>query len=125
MEREIKFRCWHEGYAPISKFDKGVPPVMMHDKNPGDCLVWLSQGEPVKVMQYTGLKDRNGKRIYEGDVVKDHECEWQDDTDTVLFSGNGYWYPLVKVEEGYNAIDNYNPDRFEVIGNIYELQHLK
>lgn len=59
MTREIKFRAWH-------KDEK----VMMYDKRMGDCLRWCEEGQPVELMQYTGLKDKNGKEIYEEDIVK-------------------------------------------------------
>lgn len=57
--REIKFRAWHREARE-----------MLYDEDPGDCLVYLKQGQPVEVMQFTGLKDKNGKEIYEGDILK-------------------------------------------------------
>lgn len=105
--REIKFRAWHGRMTePLS-------------------LEYLAEEMPLNIkdwawMQYTGLKDKNGKEIFEGDIVKYggyypgeiHKSE-------VLF-GEGYWVPLVNVEEGYNAIDNYHSEDYEIIGNIYE-----
>jgi uncharacterized phage protein (TIGR01671 family) len=66
LSREIKFRAWHDGGASYR-----YEPQMIYDESPGDCLVWKKQGQPLTaIMQYTGLKDRNGKEIYEGDVVR-------------------------------------------------------
>lgn len=69
--------------------------------------------EYYKVMQFTGLKDKNDKEIYEGDIV-----QYIDDFDQVLigkiqYIENGFW-----VKEKNEAC--FMPAVCEVIGNIYE-----
>jgi YopX protein/Resolvase, N terminal domain len=66
MNREIKFRAWH-------KQVKALKPVEWINLK-GDLLKVPFYGNWAKsscvLMQYTGLKDKNGKEIYEGDIVK-------------------------------------------------------
>ena len=106
--REIKFRAWHKGYIKKSS----MRPTMLYDDNPGDCLVWQNQGQPIDIMQYTTLKDENGKEIYEGDIFKIlaepeeiNVVTW--DEGKYLLEDHGLW-----LSDWYK--------HGEIIGNIYE-----
>ena len=70
--------------------------------------------------QYTGLKDKNGKKIFEGDIVKDDYCIYE-----VVYDGNGYYIEVVKLlkECGTQKGILYDLSDYkdlEVIGNIYD-----
>lgn len=126
--REIKFRAWHKGNESFRQ-----KATMLYDRTPGDCLRWLNEGQNIaQVMQYTGLKDKNGKEIYEGDILN-HITYVHSDvgrTGVVCFDQVQCIYKLVPIDcyeinAGNGTFTGFAFDRriaweSEVIGNIYE-----
>ena len=101
--REFKFRGWHEGLPAKGSF-KGVSAQMLYDEKIGDVFRWKSEGQPIKVMQFTGLQDKHGIDIYEGDIC----LTSHNDNITIGFKNIGFSF------YGYEAHE------LEIIGNIHE-----
>lgn len=109
--REYKFRAWHEGYPA------GVDPQMLYDSTPGDCLKWKAEGQKIAaIMQWTGLTDRNGKDVYEGDILK-----IADDADEFITNGTVEWlHDFWNVSEIEDSLYGLTRNGYvEVIGNKF------
>lgn len=118
-KREIKFRAWH-----ISKKEM-LPNDRL--KNLREAIK-LHENEKVVLQQFTGLKDKNGLEIYEGDIYKIEGYYYQVIFDEGAFTGGkelGSSAPLgwrsYSVDEVVES-DFYK--KIEVVGNIYENKDL-
>jgi hypothetical protein len=122
--REIKFRAWFEHgtdglmkngemYYLAGPFFEFGPVVLFGE--PGNSEHRPSTVEPI-IMQYTGIRDKNGREIYEGDITEDGVGNW----DKIVFEPSGY-FAICRNDEDYKLIEG---DRITVIGNIYENPNL-
>jgi uncharacterized phage protein (TIGR01671 family) len=126
--REIKFRAWNKDDSnPM--FDPFIS---------GLRFTTFVNAPSIVLMQFTGLKDKNGKEIYEGDIafVKDYfsdlcenwtDLEWIDLEGEIKFISGAFWI-CGKVDEEIPLFvfdkDLDTTDHIEIIGNIYENSEL-
>ena len=122
MNREILFKAkrkdngeWVEGQYvyitnPLTE-DKPIKHLICNGTSIFNDLI-----DPVTLCQYTGLTDKNDKKIWENDIVElpDEEgyftCEWEEDAARFVMNGDGLTVDF----------DNYWSYQTEVAGNIFD-----
>lgn len=126
MKREIKFRAW-------DKENKKMAQVSRINFGPGGIRYLVDDSV---LLEYTGLHDKNGREIYEGDIVS-FGSVWNnganEDIDEEFHIGVVEYDPHYAVynvnceesgEHRFMFTDVVNYDGFGVIGNIFENQEL-
>ncbi|RPI78149.1 MAG: hypothetical protein EHM45_06475 [Desulfobacteraceae bacterium] len=117
--REIKFRAWHSGMKKMFSAEEMAEDqltllptgkfINVHGQN--TRLSTIFSHEQMLPEQFTGLRDKNGKEIYEGDVI-----EWLNlRFEITLNNHHGYRFMV-----GVDQINRAYAERSEIIGNIHE-----
>lgn len=144
--KEIKFRCWDKKSKKMRQVTEIVfnTGFYMESNDNSVKLIWvkgqniienkeiqIQREEDFILMQYTGLKDKNGKEIYEGDIVKinAHSYDFGFEKDKIgeirfLKGCFGFYKQLSEKEYLFNELAtefSYGElDYYEVIGDIYD-----
>lgn len=140
--REIKFRAYIKKQNKMVEitemsFRKGWFEYYNYEKEQYEDYYCTDTDEilnsqEIIIMQYAGIKDKNGKEIYEGDIVKLYfGCRQMDQRETtanaeIVYCWNGYGSEIGFTGLYYGGMRVALPcrDSIEVIGNIYENHEL-
>ena len=130
MNREIKFKAWDKVTKLLVDLigfkDLGQKIELWYWNKDNEKAYCVADKEYIELMQYTGLKDKNDKEIYEGDIVKVQYAFTVSDKSynfKVCYDEDNAGFLLKEITKSYGTIewfDNLSEHEFEVIGNIYE-----
>ncbi|UVH22827.1 YopX family protein [Lacticaseibacillus paracasei] len=114
MKREIKFRAFLN-----SKYYENPCMLSWEELLEQYDAIDMFQRDLMTLMQYTGLKDKNGREIYEGDIV---DVGIEDQDGNPLFARVCYekYAAGYVLDNGGNGIWQRLTEDCEVIGNIFE-----
>ena len=120
-----KFRAWHKTWEEVVE----VKRIRFDDE--GDILTVLIRGktlgtdtliDKIELMQSTGLKDKNGKEIFENDIVKMAKDVYSEPTYYEVVRHRGGAYRLESKQHGCELWLRHTD--CEVVGNVYENKEL-
>ena len=133
MNRKIKFRTWDTEYKEFSEWTNRDP---FFDTSSGKIFFWErtrkedgsydgdiileNHGDRFVLQQYTGLKDKNGKEIYEGDILKYSNTYFESQGGQLanpIFQAE--WVGAGFVFLGESALQE-DADYYEICGNIFK-----
>ena len=115
--REIKFRVWNiDEYISLNKAIHDDIVVIQQPSSSNNSLIEINW-EGVELEQFTGMHDKNGVPIYEGDVLlNENNYYW-----TVSFLAGRFIAHVPDTIYNFVDLDDY---QFNVVGNIHQHAHL-
>lgn len=111
--RTYKFRAWHT-----------EAKEMLYEDNPGNVFHWKFEGQPIAIMQFIGIKDVNGKEVYEGDIVEtNYTNPFATDitvSGIITYNETGAYYEIMFPNLSQALCTFTDTQEITVLGNVYE-----
>ena len=125
MKREIAFRAWHNEDNYMITSERSIYSVLQHTLNVGvgsgfSDVDTTPKPDRYELMQFIGLTDKNGRRIFEGDIVKDSDTLFVVEFGESEFLEYSGWGWILKSNKSAFQISPADCKVIEVIGNIYD-----
>lgn len=118
--REIKFRAWDKDLKRWTNYSIDDDLLMFYDKH-AECWEADQEGERFILCQYIGLKNFNGKEIYEGDIVRAVGFfSW---IGVAKYSEKNQAFIFEDIDKNYRGsivFMSQFAQNFKLLGNIYE-----
>ena len=109
--RDVKFRAWDKFTGSYSKNSMSIAHY-------SSGTFGIECGNRYTLEQYTGLKDKTGEEIWEGDIIAWHVNDTKS-TAPVIYDTGAFWMDKDK-ESGFLVCNDWYRGEYEVIGNIHD-----
>ena len=124
--KEIKFRVWNGKLYKVIGIDWANDKIIhihVWDNEINRNKTLYPKDEPI-LLQFTGLKDKNGKEIYEGDIIKFKNDLGQERISVVKYEPSWAAFYVEDDEMKYTFDFMIDTSEIEIIGNFYENKEL-
>lgn len=131
--REILFKAkridngeWVEGYYLRDQYHIGGKDIIFYRKDSDRFTVYTNIIDPETLCQFTGLCDKNGKKIWENDILMAHldESYPEDATYETVEWGVAGWVAHENGSTDKEYLDEFDLEHYEVVGNIFDNKEL-